>query len=1006
MRKFIFILAALCCAFTFLMPQKAQAGKRTCVNGVYYYTANSNIGGNVSYDRNSDDPANYYSLSGDVYIAAYVTGIGEIITIEEHAFRRKQGGGMINVILPSTIQSIGNWAFYGATKLYSIQLNEGLTKMGISAFYGCTSLASITFPSTLKEIPQWAFEDCTSLATVAFSSGVEHIDNSAFEGCTALQSVKGKGGLNRNNNIKTIGEATFRGCTSLSDMRFSSTLTSIGQKAFYDCVKLENVNLPSSLSTIGEFAFANSGLKTLTVNWTTPLTIYANVFEGVILSQCILYVPAGTKNAYKNAEVWKKFGQILEPGEEPAEPITVGKQKIGNFWYELQEDLRATLLRHEDYKSLSGAITIPASVTYGQYTYTVNEIQESVFYECSQLTEVTLPNTITEIPQHAFRFCSGLTKVTLPTALSKIGLCAFQGCSALSNISFPATLTEIEGYAFCACRSLTSVSIPSGVKILSDWCFDSCEKLSKVTLSEGLTTINEYAFAGCTALKTLVLPASMTTMGAYVFNANSNMVSLRSKNQTPPTAQASTFSGMPVSTCILYVPAGTKDAYAAATGWKAFANIQEKGVNERIKYGKLYYQLEENGTAYVTYETQDANNYKDLSGEITVEDKISYKGLDYKVYKVDKNALRNCKGITKVNLPLIMDYILDSAFYNCSNLAAINLPTTMTLLYSTALENTKLFNDNQDANGAVYYDGCMIWGPKASYSGDYVVKEGTRLIATDVFADRDYITSLTFPEGVQCICMSAVYRMTRLKTLSLPSTLYSIGSLFCASCTKLTTIYNYIEDPIFVTGGFNMLNKDNCTLYVPKGSKAAYEETSPWKNFPIVEMNGVYNVTFADYSGFEIKTEKVPEGEDAHAPAAPEVEGYYFIGWDAIFTNVQEDMTVNAQYERKQFTVRFLDGLNENAPIDEQQVYWGQSALAPEPVPEHEGYIFIGWDKEFDIVTSDLDVIAQYDQSTGVGQIDSSSLQGGDRGRLILRNGQLLILRGEKVYTVTGQEVR
>ena len=60
--------------------------------------------------------------------------------------------------------------------------------------------------------------------------------------------------------------------------------------------------------------------------------------------------------------------------------------------------------------------------------------------------------------------------------------------------------------------------------------------------------------------------------------------------------------------CVLYVPLGSKDAYAAAPGWSRFYNIEEKGVNKKIKYGDLYYQLNEDCTAYVTYEKNDNTN--------------------------------------------------------------------------------------------------------------------------------------------------------------------------------------------------------------------------------------------------------------------------------------------------------------------------------------------------------------------------------------------------------------
>lgn len=1009
MRQIYLFFAAACCAFTFLLPQTAAAvSYKVCQDGVYYITEDGGKTGHVSWQYSefaSNNNLNYASLSGDVNIASYVPEIGEITTIGYNAFRTSGDGNMINVILPSTIKTIEYRAFFQAEKLYSIQLNEGLESMGEYVFYDCKSLTSVYFPSTLKVIPGAAFLLCTSLPAVALSGGQEHIGDRAFMQCKTLQSVKGRGGLNRNNNIKTIGISAFNGCTSLSDMHFSSQLTSIGSYAFKDCTKLENIELPSSLFTIGEFAFANSGLKTLTVNWTTPPSIQANVFDGINLGLCTLYVPKGTKKAYQNAEVWKKFGQILEPGEEPAEPITTGEKKIGNFYYDLHEDLTATILRHDDYKNLSGAIVVPAMVNYGGYTYTVNKMENGLFYECSQLTEVTLPNTITEIASRAFYKCSSLTKVKLPSALTIIGQYTFAYCTALQTISLPATVTEMGNCVFYGCSSLTSVSVPSGVKEILSSCFENCSNLTSVTLPEGLTNISNNVFAGCTALRTITLPASLTNVGQHLFKRSTNMESICSLNETPPSAQPTTFAEMPVSTCILYVPKGCKDAYKSATGWEKISNIREQGVNERIKYGKLYYQLSEDGTAYVTYETQDANNYKDLSGEITVESKINYKGLNYKVNSVGKHALRNCKGITKVNLPLNMDYILDSAFHNCSALEQINLPKTMIILYSTAFKDTKLFNDNVDADGAVYYDGCMLWGPDKSYEGDYVVKGGTRLVATHVFDSRDKISTLTFPEGLQCLCMSAVVSLLSMKTINLPSTLYYIDEAFCSFCKQLTAIYNYSESPVKLSTAFSLVNKKNCTLYVPKGCKTAYEEADVWGGFPIVEMTGIYNVTFVDFDGFVLKTEKVAEGENAHAPVAPEVEGYDFIGWDVDFTNVQSDLTVRALYERQQFTVRFLDGFNNNALIDEQQVEWALSAEAPEP-PVHEGYHFTGWDMEFDIVMNDLDVIALYEEDTEEQGLHQTSQEPIANSQKLIKNGHLFIRRGNKTFNATGAEVK
>ena len=969
MKKSILLFAALCCILSLLTTQKAlaQFADYTWYKGVFYankwYEDQLTFVGVVTFtNTEGTEGGNYSSLSGDVYIASKVPGVKTIKRIASSAFSGKKNGGMINVTLPSTIEVIEASAFSYATKLYSIRLNEGLTSMQNDVFAECTALTEVYLPSTLNMIPNRTFIGCTSLPAIALSAGIEHIGLAAFCRCTALQSVKSQSGAN---NVKTIGERAFCDCSSLYDVRFSNGLTSIGKYAFYGCTKLENLTLPAKLATIGDFAFSNSGLKTLTVNMTTPININANVFNNVNLSQCTLYVPKGCKDAYKNADVWKKFGTILEIGEVPVEPITTGTKKIGDLWYDLHEDLTAKLLKHNDNKALTGAIKVPATVTFGKYTYTVNEMAVNVFENCLSITSVTVPNAISAIPYQAFKNCTGLTNVTLPSALTSIGSSAFNDCSALTFVSLPASLTEIGASAFWGCKALTSIYIPAGIKTIKNYCFKSCDKLATISLPEGLTEIEQQAFVGCTSLKTITLPASLAQMGDDVFSGE-DMVSIRSLRETPPTATANTFRNMNNTSCILYVPSGTKDAYAAATGWSKFTNIQEKGLTETIKYGKLFYKLREDFTAWVTYETTGADNYKDLSGEITIEKKVWYQGSEYTVVAIEPNALQNCTGITKVNLPTTIDIIYGGAFKNCTNLEEINIPTALTHLDHYAFNGTKLFNDNKDEDGAVYYDGCLIYYPLNSKDGmTYEVKPGTRLLASYVFSGDVKLTGLILPEGLKCICNWALDQMQRLETLSLPSSLYYIEKGFCNNFKAIKSLYNYNPKPLNlskVEKHFDGLNKSLCTLYVPKGAKTAYGAAEEWKDFPIVEMKGVYTVTFEDYDGYTLKTESVPEGNDAHAPADPEREGYNFTGWDKTFTNVQADLTVTATYAINAYTVTFYDN-DGTTKLKTESVNYGYGATAPEP-SEYEGLHFTEWDKEFDIITSDLDVYAQYAVNT------------------------------------------
>ena len=119
-----------------------------------------------------------------------------------------------------------------------------------------------------------------------------------------------------------------------------------------------------------------------------------------------------------------------------------------------------------------------------------------------------------------------------------------------------------------------------------------------------------------------------------------------------------------------------------------------------------------------------------------------------------------------------------------------------------------------------------------------------------------------------------------------------------------------------------------------------------------------YTVTFKDWDGTTLKTQIVDSGSSATAPSNPSRDGYTFTGWDKTFTNVTSDLTVTAQYSIKQYTVTFKDW--DGSTIITRTVNHGSSATAPSD-PNRDGYNFIGWDKAFNNVISDLTITAQYE---------------------------------------------
>ena len=955
--KFYFFLAAICC----MMMPFGKVNAKFQKNGVYYEYTNGQKSLVVVNEHGYVDPEggkstfNYRDLDGIVDIPDHIDGL-PVVIIRQDAF--VQAPNDIIVTCPSTLTDIETGAFTNSAGLKSITMNEGLTEIKKGVFFECKNLVSVYVPKSVKAIRSYAFISCESLPEIDLAN-VTSIGDNAFNFCFSLTTVNGGKAF----PVVTIGRRAFAACKSLRTIKFADDkLISIGEQAFMGCKSLETLTLPESLQTIGDEAFAETGLKVLYNNNPTPQKIKANVFRDVDFFHCVLYVPKGSKSAYKAHEVWSKFGQILEPGEIPAKMPATGLTVIDGITYYLNQDLTATIIADKNTQP-KGKLVLPSVFEYKGFEYTLVALDRGALWWKDELTEIVIPNTVASIGEEAFYGCKNLQSVTLPTTLKSIGQNAFRKCQSLKNITLPSTLELLADGAFRECSSLTSVTIPASITELGWGVFNDCTNLSSVTLPSTLTTIGVLSFGYCENLKSIVIPASVTKIKDNAFWVNDyGLTSIIMEAKTPPVTSSTAFSkyvGI-YDKCIVDVPEGCVEKYKDAETWKNFANIREKGKNEKIKSGDLYYQLIENGTAYVTCEKNESGNYSGLTGEVTIKNSITNDGLEYKVTYVGPDAFRYATGITKVNLPKDLDSICGHAFSGCTKLAEINLPSTLTSLSGDAFEGTQLLTDKEDANGAVYHDGCLLALAK-QLPADYTVKAGTRLIASKVFRGQNSITSLTLPEGVKVLCDEALCDMPNLKTISLPSTLWRMDNYsFLNNCTSLTAIYNFKDQPYneLDINSFKGLDKKACTLYVPKGCKGRYESTDVWKDFPITEMSEVqFTVTFVDYDGLELKSVVVEYGKDATAPDDPVRNGYTFTGWDKNFSNVQSDLTVTAQYEIKKFTVIFLDW--DDSPIDSQEVAYGDAAVAPKD-PERGGYTFLGWDKEFDIVTEALSVKAQY----------------------------------------------
>ena len=201
--------------------------------------------------------------------------------------------GCKNTIIPTSVTSIGNDAFFDCVSLESVTIPNSVTSIGKSAFQNC-ALTSVTIPNSVTSIGKSAFSGCRSLESVTIPNSVTSIGNNAFGGCSNLQSVTIP------NSVTSIDANAFDGCSSLQSVTIPNSVTSIGNYAFYGCSSLESVTIPNSVMTIGYAAFQRCGLTSITIPNSVTNIDYTAFLNCKNLTSVTLYSnPKIGANAFK-----------------------------------------------------------------------------------------------------------------------------------------------------------------------------------------------------------------------------------------------------------------------------------------------------------------------------------------------------------------------------------------------------------------------------------------------------------------------------------------------------------------------------------------------------------------------------------------------------------------------------------------------------------------------------------------------------------------------------------
>ena len=544
---------------------KTTLGSLTLPNSVKYLR----LGDGVAYVKildaiNVDDLSTwcnmelwFWAAQNPFYWGAklYVKGVevkGEmtipsgVTKIRDYCFNGYKG--ITSVKFPSTITSIGYYAFAGSG-LTSVEIPNTITSLG-AAFVGCTALKSVKLPGNITSLEE-TFRDCSSLTSIDIPTSVTHLGALTFYGTSLTQvyiptPVKEMEGwvfpttlnkvyvddLDAFSRIDTYADEAMRHSDPFSapytlicgkpvtEITIPDDMTRISD-VYIDILGIEKVNLPASITDYGA-AFRKSPVRQIRNNSNNPGNIQyipltdwaarsrgtgdesAIAFEETDKTTCVVVVPYGCVDTYKSTDGWKDFTNIKDNSFVDANGYT----------YVLYDDGTAMIVAAPSVYDLEGEVVIPSEVTDNGKTYKVTSIGEEAFLGRRYITSVTIPSTIESIGDNAFEGCynsgdgQGLKTVVFSgeSKLKTIGKNAFSSCCALESISIPSSVTKIGEGAFIYCYKLASVNIPEGVDKIEKETFMSCESLTTVTIPASVDSIMGHAFGKCEKLKPLELP--------------------------------------------------------------------------------------------------------------------------------------------------------------------------------------------------------------------------------------------------------------------------------------------------------------------------------------------------------------------------------------------------------------------------------------------------------------------------------------------------------------------
>lgn len=387
-------------------------------------------------------------------------------------------------------------------------------------------------------------------------------------------------------------------------------------------------------------------------------------------------------------------------------------------------------------------VTIPDTID-GTY---VTKIGAWSFHECSNLSEIILPDSITIIEEGAFGHCSNLESIGWPASLKEIGDFAFEMCTKLNEIEDLKNITSIGKGAFQLCENLERVGDMSSLTYLGDFAFNSCKNLKYVGNFSSLTFIGNGAFTVCENLKEINLTTALTQIGTWAFEDCGSLIGIGDVSSVTSIGMAA------FRNCTMLESVGDM------TSLNNLGGCAFEGCTSLTRVGDL-------GSANIEYQAFSGCTQLKEIGDM---DRVTHIGSYAFNYCINLGKIGDMNSVTEI------EYL---AFCGCQNLQSIGNMRSLTEI------------------GNNVFSGCINLKSIGDVSSLKSIQKGTFDVGFGM-----QLESIGNLESVEIIEEGAFQGYNTLVKIGEFRALKTIGDYAFAECEKLEEIKIYESSPVTEIG--------------------------------------------------------------------------------------------------------------------------------------------------------------------------------------------------------------